>query len=165
MLSFNPNYRPSDKVWIYTSDRPLTENQLSIIKDLSGTFLNQWESHGAPVRGGIEVLYDHFLVVIADHCDGHLCGRAQDAQVRLMKELEEAAKCSLLNRMLIGYKSAQNEVTVSTLQQFSTALQAYEKPEKLIVFDATVTNYGDFVSRWETELNTTWMSRLLPMVY
>jgi hypothetical protein len=164
MLNFNPNYRTSDKVWIYTSPAPFSEDQQLLLKKLSETFLNQWESHGAAVRGGVEVLYNHFIIVIADNCDGHLCGRAQDAQVRLMKEMEEAAQCSLLNRMLIGYKLSNSAVKVNTLQDFGTYLQTIENPDKLIVFDTTVTNYGDFVTRFEAPLSTTWMNRFLSVL-
>jgi hypothetical protein len=162
MLSFNPTYRQSYKVWIYTAAKPFSENQLSGIAQLSQAFLNQWESHGTPVRGGIEVVYDHFLVIIADDCDGHLCGRAQDAQVRLVKEIEEFTNCSLLNRMLVGYRDNAGEVRVASLHEINTVIQSTEEPEKMIVFDNTVTNYGDFVTRWETALENTWLNRLLP---
>jgi hypothetical protein len=162
MLSFNPNYRTTDKVWIYSAAVAFTAEQISVISKISTAFLNQWESHGSPVRGGVEILYNQFVVVIADDCDGHLCGRAQDAQVRLIKELEEVTGCTLLNRMLVGYRNASNEVQVTTLQQFSTLLQSVDEPEKIIVFDNTVTSYGDFLTRWETGVVNTWMNRLLP---
>jgi hypothetical protein len=160
MLLLNKTIKPSTKVWIYTSQSALQATQLEQLNALSQTFLNSWESHGAPVEGGIEILYNRFVVVYADDYDGHLCGRAQDAQVRFIKEIEPILGVSLMNRMLVAYKTDKGEVEALPMSEFSSYVKTIANNGDLTVFDNTITSIGEFNSKWETNLSNTWMARL-----
>ena len=97
-------FKSTDKVWIYTSSEAFSDAQIAIIDGYATNFLHGWESHGASVKGTVKILYKRFILIAADDCDGSMCGRAQDAQVKLMKALEEELQISLLDRMLIAFK-------------------------------------------------------------
>lgn len=160
MLLLNKTIKPSTKVWIYTSHSSLETSQIEQLNGLAQQFINSWESHGAPVIGGIEILYNRFVVIYADDCDGHLCGRAQDAQVRFIKEIEPILGVSLMNRMLVAYKTDKGEVEVLPMNEFSSYIKTKADNANITVFDNTITSMGEFNSKWETSLSNTWMARL-----
>ena len=161
MSLLNKSLKPTYKVWVYTSSSEFNAAQIEQINQLAHSFTSSWESHGDPVIGGIEILYNRFVFIYADDCDGHLCGRAQDAQVRFIKELESNLNLELLNRMNIAYKMAHKSIEVLPMTQFSALLKTIENSNDLIVYDNTVANFSDFETKWELPIAQTWMARLL----
>lgn len=161
MSLLNKSLKPTNKVWVYTSSKEFNAAQIDQINQMAHSFSSTWKSHGALVIGGIEVLYNRFVFIYADDCDGHLCGRAQDAQVRFIKELESSLNLELLNRMNIAYKIAYKTIEVLPMPQFSALLKTIENSNDLIVYDNTVANFSEFESKWELPITQTWMARLL----
>jgi hypothetical protein len=160
MLLSNNTLKPTYKVWVYTSSNAFTSENVDQIYQFAQQFLSSWESHGAPVIGGIEILYNRFVVIYADDCDGHLCGRAQDAQVRFIKEIEPILGVSLMNRMFVAFKTDKGEVEVLPVSEFSSYVKTIANNGDLTVFDNTITSISEFNSKWETNLSNTWMARL-----
>ena len=55
----------NSKVWIYTTDRELSNNEVNEIKKHSLDFLNNWTSHGIKVEGSILLPYNHFIIILS----------------------------------------------------------------------------------------------------
>lgn len=156
------NFKTSDKVWIYTSPKQFTSEQKDAILSKAEVFLGGWESHGSKVKGEIGIAYNHFIVVVADDCDGSMCGRAQDAQIRFIKELGEELALDLMDRMQLAYrKEIEGDVEVKKMLDFKASIAAGEIDENTIVFNNMVTNYGDFTTNWEVPLKESWHIQLL----
>lgn len=155
------NFKSSDKVWIYTSPTKFTEDQKDLILAQGKKFLQEWESHGDKVKGEILIAYDHFIVVIADDCGGNMCGRAQDAQVRLAKELSNELGIDLLDRMQIAFRTDENEVNVKKMPSFMDEIKAGKVTKETIVFNNLVASVGDFEASWEVPLKESWHARLI----
>lgn len=156
------NFKSSDKVWVYTSPVLLSEEQKGYILSKAEEFLNDWESHGAKVKGEIGVAYDHFVIIVADDCDGSMCGRAQDAQIRFVKELGAELGLDLTDRMQMAYRSpVTNEIEVKKMNDFRADVALGEINENTIVFNNMVTTFGEFNSGWEIPLKESWHKQLL----
>ena len=97
------------KVWVYQSSLELTDSDLKQIKEVGDFFLGQWESHNLPVNGYIDVYNNRFIVISAFSDEDAMCGKAQDSQMRLIKELEEVVEGKLTDRMLVFYQE-ENEL-------------------------------------------------------
>lgn len=156
------DFKVSDKVWVYTSPVKLSQEQKEHIMTKAQHFLNDWESHGAQVKGEIGIAYDHFIVVVADDCDGSMCGRAQDAQIRLIKEIGEELGIELTDRMILAYRSPEtDEVLVKKMAGFKEAIANGEIDEHTIVFNNMVNSFGQFNADWEVPLKQSWHAQLL----
>jgi hypothetical protein len=153
-------YKPSDKIWIYTSNEEFSDEQISIIDGYATNFLHAWESHGASVKGTVKILHKRFILVAADDCDGSMCGRAQDAQVKLIKALEEELDITLLDRMLIAFKNDEGKVDVTSMNNFQELLKSKTFSEDTIVFNNMITLVGEF-DMWEVPVKESWHNNLI----
>lgn len=153
---------PLTKVWIYQSDKEFNPAQLNTFAELSETFMQNWESHGKPVNGTIEIFYNRFIVFFIDEQDERACGRSVDASVRFAKELEQELGLTLLDRMLVAYKDKE-QIISCTLDEFEKRIETGSVNGSTIVFDNTVHNISEFRSRWEVPLKNRWHARLLPV--
>lgn len=157
------SFKSSDKVWVYTSPDKLTSEQKALVLQRAKDFLNGWESHGSAVKGEIAIVYDHFIVIMADNCDGSMCGRAQDAQVRFIKEIGAELGFDLTNRMQLAYRVEESDdlISVKEMAAFKKEIEAGRIGEQTIVFNNMVTTVGEFESSWEVELTKSWHAQLL----
>ena len=90
------NLHPHSKIWLYISpasiDSVTKKNITSLFKD----FVVDWKSHGQPVNGQLKFIKDNLLVVGADYFPDGMCGRAVDAQVRFINQINEEFNFCLL---------------------------------------------------------------------
>lgn len=157
------NFKSSDKVWVYTSKNVFTSEQKQLILQKAQDFLESWVSHGDKVKGEIGIAYDHFVIVVADDCSGNMCGRAQDSQIRFIKEVGEELGIDLTDRMQLAYKSNSypEEIKVKNMLEFKNEIKAGKITPETIVFNNMVTTFGDFNQGWEVPLKDSWHKQLM----
>jgi hypothetical protein len=97
------NLHPQAKIWLYLSpikiDNDIQNNISSLFKD----FVDNWKSHGLSVNGQLSFVKDNLLIVGADYFPNGMCGRAVDAQVRFVNNINEQFNLDLLNRTNIAF--------------------------------------------------------------
>lgn len=153
-------YPDTAKVWIYQSNRKLDADEVNYIRVVLDDFTSSWESHGQMLKATFEILHDLFVVLFVDEDGDVMCGRAQDASVKLMKELEQQLEVSLLDRMTQSYKK-DNAIVVASMNELSQLIIDKEINEDTVVFNNTVTNKADFDNNWEVPMKNSWHKQLL----
>lgn len=159
MIPFN-TLPPHSRVWIYQSSKEFTPEQANIFHELRDVFLQNWESHGSPVNGKMELLHNRFIVVMINEADERSCGRSVDASIRFIKELEQEFKLTLLDRMLVAYKKGE-KIFSCTLSEFEDLAKKGEVNRNTIVFNNTIHTVAEFEKEWEVPVEKSWHSRLL----
>ena len=101
-MIFN-NISPNSKVWVYISSQKIDNNLLSSLNNRFKEFFTDWKSHGQLIEGYFKVINDYILVIGAGVNNGDMCGRAVDAQIRFVKELDQHLDLDLLNRNKIAF--------------------------------------------------------------
>jgi hypothetical protein len=149
------NISPNSRVWIYQSSKEFTPVQQTTFDQLKNVFLQQWESHGSPVKGKMELLYNRFIIIMIDEADERSCGRSVDASIRFMKELEKEFNLTLLDRMLVAYKKGE-QIFSCTLPEFEAMAKKGEINKNTIVFNNTVHTVAEFEKEWEVPVEKSW---------
>lgn len=150
----------TSKVWVYQAKEPLSPQLKEDIIAIGTDFINSWESHGSDIPSSIDIFYNQFVVITADDCGDGLCGRAKDAQVRLMQQLEMQLKVVLTDRMLTAYKA--NETVVSLdFNTFKNLAKNNEITTETIVFNNLIETKEEFISNWETAAKNSWHKQFL----
>lgn len=100
------------RVWIYQNNRPFSQEEEEEINLLLGNYVDNWVSHNRPVKGWASVLFNQFILLMADDTMDRLCGSAVDDSVRYIRGLEEKFGLELLNRMNIGFVKNDELLTI-----------------------------------------------------
>lgn len=157
------NFPSTSRVWIYQSETELTPDQTTEINEAFKVFLSGWESHGQHIRGEAKVLYNRFIILIADNSEERLCGSAMDSSVRFIKSIEDALKLSLMDRMKTAYRIADG-INVVHMNQLTELFKKGEVNENTIVFNNTITSKQEFLNKWEVPIKQSWHTNLLELV-
>lgn len=144
------------KAWVYTSNEEFTEEHLSLITKYSEVFLSQWDSHGKLVKGTIQVLKNRFIAVFADTEGDTMCGRAQDASVKFIKELEEILQVSLMDRMLVAFEFDGNIETLPFIE-LRSQIASGKIPSSTIFYNGLIASKEAFLSDWERPIEGSWV--------
>ncbi|RYZ46814.1 MAG: hypothetical protein EOP49_22605, partial [Sphingobacteriales bacterium] len=79
VLSMIPgDFADESKVWIYQSNRPFIEKEQIQIDEQLYQFYAQWKAHGEPVKGWAKLLFNQFIIVMADETGTHVSGCSTD---------------------------------------------------------------------------------------
>ena len=148
------------KVWVYQSSLELTDSDLKQIKEVGDFFLGQWESHNLPVNGSIDVYNNRFIVISAFSDEDAMCGKAQDSQMRLIKELEEVVEGKLTDRMLVFYQE-ENELKSFHFSELGSLLFDNKITSETIVFNSLVATKQEFANSWKEALKNTWLNQFV----
>ena len=53
----------NSRIWIYQSNRKLSEEEVAQITLKTTNFLKKWTAHGANLEAGFEIKYNRFIVL------------------------------------------------------------------------------------------------------
>lgn len=148
------------KVWVYQSSLELTDSDLKQIKEVGDFFLGQWQSHNLPVNGSIDVYDSRFIIISAFSDEDAMCGKAQDSQMRLIKELEEVVESKLTDRMLVFYQE-KDELKSFHFSELGSLLSDNKITSETIVFNSLVATKKEFENYWKQALKNTWLNQFV----
>lgn len=156
----NNNLPSTSRVWIYQSNRILTDAEVSKANELIQGFLPQWKSHGKDLAASIETLHNLFIVVTADEGVEAPSGCSIDSSVKLVKEIGVALNVDFFDRLVISYLQS-DKIELSKMFHFQEKLKSGELSADTIVFNNLVENKAKFESAWMVPVKESWHKQLL----
>jgi hypothetical protein len=96
-------FNDSSRVWIYQSNRLFSLSEALQIEDILNDFLQQWKSHGVPVKGYANLLFGQFIVIMADETATGVSGCSTDSSVRVIKQIEQQFGVSMFDRVSLAF--------------------------------------------------------------
>ena len=151
------NFNELSKVWIYQSSRLLTMSEALSIESLLENFINQWQSHGAPVKGFANLIFGQFIIIMADETQTAVGGCSTDSSVKLIKQIEQEFKLDFLNRQNLAF-IIKDKIQILPMQQLNYALENEFINAETLYFNNTVTSKKDLENNWIIPIKKSWLS-------
>jgi hypothetical protein len=150
----------STRVWVFQSNRELTNNEVNLINQQAKQFVDQWTAHGSKLKADFEIRYNRFLILAADESAAMASGCSIDKSVAFMKELEGRFNLNLFDRMQVAFRK-ENAIETISLSEFQEALASGDLSEDTIVFNNLVQNINELNHQWEVPVKNSWHSRFV----
>jgi hypothetical protein len=146
---------PGSRVWIFQADRELSADENKAMSNELLQFVESWLSHGSLLKAHYKLLHNRFIVFFADEQGDNMCGRAIDASVRFVKELEKEYSISLIDRSRVAYIK-DNKVQACTLDELGQRIEDGEISPDTEVFNNLVSTKEEFDKNWTLPLSKSW---------
>ena len=104
LVDFHNTIPDDARIWIYASEKSLSQNQESYILKFISNHLQNWEAHQLPLTAGVTILEHHFIVVALDESKNKASGCSIDTLQKKIQEVEKVLSISLMNRLNIFCK-------------------------------------------------------------
>ncbi|MFP5041777.1 hypothetical protein [Parasediminibacterium sp. JCM 36343] len=152
------DFHPTSKVWVYQSSRLFSMSEAFELEDLFAQFVQDWKSHGTPVKGYANLFYGQFIVLMADETATGVSGCSTDSSVHLIKKIEQHFKVDMFNRQNLAFY-IKEKVQLLPLAHLSHALEnGFITPETLY-FNNLVATKEALINEWLVPAGQTWLGK------
>jgi hypothetical protein len=146
---------PNSRVWIFQADRELSAVENKAISNELLQFVENWLSHGTLLKAYYKLLFNRFIVFFADEEGDNMCGRAIDASVRFIKELEKKYSVTLLDRSRVAYIK-DGKAEACSLNDLGQQIEEGKITAETEVFNNLVSTKEEFETSWTVSLLNSW---------
>lgn len=153
-----PDFNDMSKVWIYQSSRIFFISEALQIEEMLEAFVNNWTSHGAPVKGYANIIFGQFLVIMADETATSVGGCSTDSSVRLIKEIEQQYNVQLFDRQTLAFV-VKDKIQLLPLSQLNYAASNDFINADTLYFNNTVLTKKDLLDNWIIPIKQSWLSK------
>ena len=151
------DFPDSSKVWVYQSSRAFIDKEAKEINEQLYQFYAQWLTHGTPVKGWARLLFNQFIVVMADETNEGVSGCSTDSSVRVIKSLERQYDINFFDRMMITFL-VKNKAEMLPFNQVQYAIDKGFIDQNTLLFNNVVTCKSELLGKWLVPLRESWLA-------
>ena len=152
------NLPEDSKIWIYQSNRKLSDDEVTAIDTKCQEFVENWAAHGTSLEASYLLKYNRFIIFAVNQEVQNATGCSIDASVAFIQNLEKKYNVDLLDKMNVTFKIGEH-VAHKTLIDFKKMAKDKAVTGETIVFNNLVNNISEFNESWETPAADSWHSR------
>jgi hypothetical protein len=151
----------SARVWVFGSDRPLTEDGTKSLMKSVEDFLSEWKAHGEPLTVGYEWRFGRLLVVGVDQRTAGASGCSIDGLFRVLQQVGPTVGATLVGGGRVYYRDGNGEVQSAERHELKALAAAGAIQDESVVFDTSLTDLGSLRSGFEKAARKSWAAKLI----
>lgn len=152
------DFAPDSRVWIYQSSRMFSLGEAIQIEDLLNHFVENWKSHGTPVKGFGTMFFGQFIVLMADEQATGVSGCSTDSSVRLIKEIEQLYKVSMFDRQNLAFVRKE-KIELLPLGQLQYAFDNGFLQADSLYINNLVQTKEELEQKWLIPVKESWLAK------
>jgi hypothetical protein len=149
----------SDRIWVYQSNRFLSEAEIELIQTSGNAFVASWATHGKPLRANVAITHNLFVIVSVDEEQAKASGCSIDKSVNWISTLGRDLHIDFLDRMQIAYKDERNIVQIHPMNEFEQLAANSQIESSTLVFNNLVFNGKELKNSWNIPASESWHNR------
>ena len=146
------------RIWIYQSNRKLSDDEIAEIEPALQSFLQNWSAHGAALESSYQIKYNRFIIIAVNQEVQATTGCSIDSSVEFIQSLEKKYNIDLLDKMNVTFKNGEH-IAHKTLIDFKKMAKDKAVTENTIVFNNLVNTIEEFNENWEIPAGESWHGR------
>ncbi len=150
------NFSEESKVWVYQSDKIISEAIQEKILAKLGVFCKEWTAHSHQLKAKAEIKYNCFIILMVDESQANTTGCSIDKSVHFLQEIEREFGLELFNRMHFAYEDAAGDVQVLSREDFEIALNKNIINKDTKVFNNLVNTKKELENDWKIPFGKSW---------
>ncbi|SEO91380.1 hypothetical protein SAMN05192574_11620 [Mucilaginibacter gossypiicola] len=152
-------FSPQSRVWIYQSDRKLTDQEVQQIQPELDRFAANWTAHNNQLKAKTEIRYNRFFILIVDESQAGASGCSIDKSVHFMQQVQQHLGINLFDRFNLAYREGE-EVLSLPRHDFEAKLKDGSINKETVVYNNLVQNLNELETKWEVPFKDSWHIQL-----
>ncbi len=158
MLSPFEELSATSRVWIYQSDRALTQEEQKALLIASEQFLQQWAAHGQSLLASATIEHGHFLIIATDEGFNMASGCSIDSSFRFVQEIGGKLQIDFFNRANLAFLKNE-KVQFVGMKDLKSAIAQGEIDSNSLFFDNNLKTKAELEEKWIVKASESWLSR------
>ena len=152
------DFAADSRVWVYQSSRLFSLGEALQIEDLLNHFVENWKSHGTPVKGFGTLFFGQFILLMADERATGVSGCSTDSSVRLIKEIEQLYKVSMFDRQNLAF-IIKDKIELLPLGQLQYAFDNGFIKADTVYINNLVQTKEELENNWLIPVKESWLAK------
>lgn len=152
------DFAADSRVWVYQSSRLFSLGEALQIEDLLNHFVENWKSHGTPVKGFGTLFFGQFILLMADERATGVSGCSTDSSVRLIKEIEQLYKVSMFDRQNLAFV-IKEKIELLPLGQLQYAFDNGFIKADTVYINNLVQTKEELENNWLIPVKESWLAK------
>ena len=152
------DFDPDSRVWVYQSNRLFSLSEALEIEDMLQLFVQQWNSHGEPVKGYANLFFGQFIILMADETAAGVSGCSTDSSVRLIKSIESRFNVNMFDRQLLAFV-VKDKLELLPFSQLNYAIQNNFISHDTLYFNNLVQTKAGLENNWIIPVKESWLAK------
>ena len=152
------NLDAQSKIWIYQSNRKLTDAEQEFIREKTDSFLIEWTAHGNSLSAGMEILHDQFIIIGVNENVNEASGCSIDKSVNHIRELSNALNINLLERSKVAIKE-DAQIRLIDFSEIKNQISNGSISKDTEIFNHAIVSKMELESSWVLPASQSWIKR------
>lgn len=96
---FFDSLQPTSKVWVYTSNKLLSDESSQYLQQKADLFVKDWAAHGVGLKAEALVYKNTFLILAVDESQANASGCSIDSSVKFIKAIGNELEIDFFDRL------------------------------------------------------------------
>ena len=146
---------PHARLWLFLSDKALSETQEAQLSQLLTQFTDSWKSHGQPLSAGFAILHGHIVIIAVDQQVESPSGCSIDKAFRILQEFGGNHGLDFFHRLLIPLDMPEG-ISIVPRSQIAGMLTNGELSPQQPYFDLTIQSLDALRNNFRKPLTEGW---------
>lgn len=147
------------KIWFYGFSKKLKEAEIIDIEKMLEAFVEQWTSHGKPVKAKSYLVGKQLIVFTVDNSFLEASGCSIDSSVNLIREINSKYHLDIFNRLKLGVL-VKGQLEYFTPTQIREEIISGNLSEQSLCVNEQIVNSSDH-KNMIIPINQSWLSNQL----
>jgi hypothetical protein len=157
------DFDAGSRVWIYQGSRLFMVSEALEIEAMLEEFVDQWKSHGTPVKGYGNMFFGQFIVLMADETASGVSGCSTDSSVRLIKQIESRFNVNMFDRQMLAFV-VKDKVQLLPLSQLNYAVQNNFIDADTLYFNNLAQTKTELENNWIIAVKDSWLAKKIAVL-
>lgn len=149
-----PNLPAHSRVWVFASNKLLSEAEIQDVSMLMSSFTAQWQSHGTQLLAAFEIIHECVLIVAVDESVEPPSGCSIDKVFRLLNQ----TNIDFFQRTLLWIPFC-NSAKIITQEQAILQFKNAELNEESLVMNTLVETLDQARNQFYIPLKDSWIAQ------
>ena len=160
-LTESPHFSPDSRVWVYTSNRALSEAETEMVQQRMDAFCAQWTAHNQALKAKAEVFSHQLLILMVDETQAGASGCSIDTSVHFLEALGASIQADFFERMRFGYMDENGALQFVSKPAFSDLVNHGNIHADTPVVNTLVQTKQQLSENWLLPFGQSWHRRLV----
>ena len=147
----------TSRVWMYQSNRLLTEAEQFTLETALVAFCDNWTAHKVNLRASFKIEASAIILLVVDEQNQGASGCSIDKSYEFLRSVESELNIELFNRKLITWMDDNQSVHISPLYEIPSLLAEGRFSPNSLMYDCTLQSLDLIRSSWLKEARHTWL--------
>lgn len=159
-IADNSSFSPDSKVWVYVSNRLLSEAEAAQAQQYLDQFCRQWTAHNQALKATAEVFERQFVILMVDETQAGASGCSIDKSVHFLENLGDNLGVDFFERMRFAWINEQAQMQFANRAELTQSVQNAAIQDNTLMVNTLVQSKQDLQHKWLIPFHQSWHKRL-----